>query len=391
MAKYLSPKLCLLLYVFLTPLLFNGGVKANTSAPSPTSSVNLRPFRSFGFIDNKIISNKKFQNKSNWSSKKPTKLDTDKNLFANLARTTSSVQEKIFNIISLLERFTAQNKIQKHLNEKIYHEVFLTIDIPNLPPSMNPKFNLRASAASIENFATTQVFQNCVQPLESPFSKTHKVLDRVNFEECAPAELSSNKINDPIEAKFFDKDYIAVSSAQIGGAANLKTSVNQTFKILEGLKEVAIFRGNKKGKFTVRKNLAEFFSKNFGIALTDEDDPRVYEFAAKWLYTPYLWGGQSKSGIDCSGLALIFADSIYQIKTPRMVGDILAVCKRVDKQDLQQGDFVFFNRGSYVFHMGVYLKNNKFFHASLLAGVMIDDINSPYYKRYYYCGGRLVK
>ena len=64
----------------------------------------------------------------------------------------------------------------------------------------------------------------------------------------------------------------------------------------------------------------------------------------------------------------------------------------VNKEDLKEGDLVFFKiKSKAISHVGVYLGNNKFAHASSSRGVMISNLNEAYWKRYYYKGGRLLE
>jgi lipoprotein Spr len=63
----------------------------------------------------------------------------------------------------------------------------------------------------------------------------------------------------------------------------------------------------------------------------------------------------------------------------------------INKSELKEGDLVFFKIGSRsITHMGVYMGNNKFAHASTSKGVMISDLDEAYWRKYYYKGGRLL-
>ncbi|HEY6083383.1 MAG TPA: NlpC/P60 family protein, partial [Chitinophagaceae bacterium] len=60
------------------------------------------------------------------------------------------------------------------------------------------------------------------------------------------------------------------------------------------------------------------------------------------------------------------------------------------KDRLQEGDLVFFHvRTRRISHVGIYLQNNKFVHASLTQGITISDLTDPYWHRYYVCGGEV--
>ncbi|MDR2465940.1 MAG: C40 family peptidase [Prevotellaceae bacterium] len=116
--------------------------------------------------------------------------------------------------------------------------------------------------------------------------------------------------------------------------------------------------------------------------------PELYELLDQWLGTPYKYGGMSRSGIDCSG----FVSVVYKSLTNRV---IQRSTKDLDKaikitKNLQEGDLVFFEfDGKVVSHVGLYLHNGKFVHASSSRGVTISDLTSDYYVARFKHGGPL--
>ena len=116
---------------------------------------------------------------------------------------------------------------------------------------------------------------------------------------------------------------------------------------------------------------------------------KLYSFVNSWEGTPYKFGGMSKSGTDCSGFSNVLYKEVYGKKLPRTTKDIYGSCRKLGKGDLKEGDLVFFDiQGKKKSHMGVYLQNNRFVHASSSKGVVISDLNNPYYKKYFAGGGR---
>ena len=105
---------------------------------------------------------------------------------------------------------------------------------------------------------------------------------------------------------------------------------------------------------------------------------------------PYKYGGKNKQGIDCSAFTLELLKEVYNKDLTGTSSSISNGCKVISKNNLLEGDLVFFKiESDNISHIGVYLQNNKFVHASTKKGVMIDDLDEPYYKKYFFKGGRI--
>lgn len=116
---------------------------------------------------------------------------------------------------------------------------------------------------------------------------------------------------------------------------------------------------------------------------------KLFSFIDEWYGTPYRFGGSTKDGIDCSAFSSNLMTNVFGVGLPRMAKDQYSVCAHVKRDDLQEGDLVFFHttrKG--ISHVGVYLGNNKFVHASLNYGVTISSLEDPYYSRTFRGGGR---
>ena len=102
-----------------------------------------------------------------------------------------------------------------------------------------------------------------------------------------------------------------------------------------------------------------------------------------WLGTPYKYGKASKSGTDCSGYVM----NIYKEKTgislPHSSTQMFQMGKKIEKGGLKTGDLVFFGGGSGVDHVGVYLGDGNFTHASTSRGVMISPLTDSYWQPRY--------
>lgn len=108
----------------------------------------------------------------------------------------------------------------------------------------------------------------------------------------------------------------------------------------------------------------------------------LYRFITDWTGVTYKLGGMDKKGIDCSGFALILEKEIYGLTLPRRSKDQAEVIKKKNINKLDEGDLIFFAfGGNEVDHVGVYLNNDFFVHASTTRGVVVDDLKLPIYQQ----------
>jgi len=117
---------------------------------------------------------------------------------------------------------------------------------------------------------------------------------------------------------------------------------------------------------------------------------QLYNFIDNWWGTPYRIGGMTQRGVDCSAFTQNLDAAIFNIALPRTAKEQYDACQKISIQDAREGDLVFFNTKGGVSHVGIYLQNNKFVHASSSGGVMISDLNEPYWKKRFLKAGRPV-
>ena len=114
----------------------------------------------------------------------------------------------------------------------------------------------------------------------------------------------------------------------------------------------------------------------------------------KYLGTPYKYGGTTKNGIDCSAFTQKLYKDVFNVDLLRSARLQYTQGKEIsDKDDLQFGDLVFFNTRKRVKpgHVGVYIGENRFAHASSTKGVTISLLDYDYYSRTYMGARRLDK
>jgi lipoprotein Spr len=116
---------------------------------------------------------------------------------------------------------------------------------------------------------------------------------------------------------------------------------------------------------------------------------KMFEFIDDWYGTPYHLGGTTKKGVDCSAFSQFLFASVYGLSIPRTAREQYNLTNRISRTELKEGDLIFFNTRGGISHVGVYLQNNKFVHASTSGGVMISDIFDEYWAKKFVGVGRL--
>jgi murein DD-endopeptidase / murein LD-carboxypeptidase len=140
------------------------------------------------------------------------------------------------------------------------------------------------------------------------------------------------------------------------------------------------------------KKIEKKYASLLNVPEDNISNTRLYSFIDEWYGVPYKYGGKNKNGIDCSNFTSTLYKDIYNRSVSGSSSSIFDQCKVVSRKDLKEGDLVFFKiEKDGISHIGVYLQNNKFVHATTKKGVMINDLDEAYYKKYFYKAGRLSK
>ncbi|MBE2898294.1 C40 family peptidase [Pasteurellaceae bacterium TAE3-ERU1] len=114
---------------------------------------------------------------------------------------------------------------------------------------------------------------------------------------------------------------------------------------------------------------------------------QLQNFYRKWAGVRYRLGGNTKRGIDCSAFVSRAFANVFGVALPRTTSEQRYVGKRINKADLQPGDLIFFRRNR---HVGIYIGNGDFIHASTSQGVTTSSIESGYWARHYSQARRVV-
>jgi lipoprotein Spr len=135
----------------------------------------------------------------------------------------------------------------------------------------------------------------------------------------------------------------------------------------------------------------DYLSQIMGVAMSATSNMKLFHFVYDWIGTPYRFGGDSRRGIDCSAFTKELYSNVFNMDIQRNSRDIFSMVSPVKRDELKEGDLVFFKIHSRrISHVGIYLGNNRFAHASS-RGVAINSLDDAYYKRYFYRGGRMLE
>lgn len=119
-------------------------------------------------------------------------------------------------------------------------------------------------------------------------------------------------------------------------------------------------------------------------------EQRLRAMVDAWYGTPYVLGGAGPTGVDCSAFVQILYRDVLGVPVPRTTAEQSRVGHPVPPDQPQVGDLVFFHPERTQRHVGVYLGDGEFAHASTSQGVMISDLDERYWQRAYWMTRRLL-
>jgi cell wall-associated NlpC family hydrolase len=145
--------------------------------------------------------------------------------------------------------------------------------------------------------------------------------------------------------------------------------------------------GCSSSRKTVSKSSGD---KNAALGNVSSQRRAVVIESMKWMGTPYRYGGNSRNGIDCSG----FVSRMYSrigFELPRTAREMYSCGAAVSLRAVRPGDLVFFSNtaGRGITHVGIYVGNYEFIHASTARGVITSTLEDEYYHRHY-AGARKI-
>lgn len=182
---------------------------------------------------------------------------------------------------------------------------------------------------------------------------------------------------------FYDEDIIEVE--ENGETVKKKKIIQKQVKATQAYKELAS-NSRKLEKVTGEPVLDMITS-----VPASEMGQRIVNEASKYLGVPYVWGGTTPNGFDCSGLVQYVLKDLG-ISISRVTQTQCKEGVPVAKGDLQPGDLVFFESNGDVHHVGIYIGNGQMIHAPHTGDVVrVADLSTPYYEATYYGARRIYK
>lgn len=152
----------------------------------------------------------------------------------------------------------------------------------------------------------------------------------------------------------------------------------------------SVQRSDSKMDRAEKKALLEKYSRLVGESIDTKQLP-LYRFVDTWWGVPYQYGGTTRGGIDCSAFVQQLYQVVYEKDVARSTAELYKQARKIPKRKLRTGDLVFFDLtgAKKITHVGVYLQNGRFAHASTKKGVRIDYLGDAYYSKQKYIAARL--
>ena len=147
-------------------------------------------------------------------------------------------------------------------------------------------------------------------------------------------------------------------------------------------------QGDVQSTKRVSKKIA-YYNKKYGLQLNKKSNLELYAMVEDWLGVPHKDNGCEKSGTDCSCFVKLVYKQVYNQDVGKHSQEMYAKTKRITKEQLDEGDLVFFKtKGDKISHVGIYLNAKKFVHVSSSKGVAVNSLEEKYYLNTYTGAGK---
>ncbi len=176
------------------------------------------------------------------------------------------------------------------------------------------------------------------------------------------------------------------------GCTTPKKDVQIENSMIKENKYKEITKTNIQTNDTLQTPLEELNAKEEKLSKEDnlkEMNKAIMAFYNEWKNVKYVYGGNSKKGIDCSAFTQRIYKEKLDIKIPRTTWTQVKIGKKVKRSELKLGDLIFFKTGVRDRHVGIYMGNGDFMHASI-KGIKFTKVNKPFYKKHYWTARRII-
>lgn len=188
------------------------------------------------------------------------------------------------------------------------------------------------------------------------------------------------------------RNYISgISFTPEGILRTTESGGTKSVKVVEAPVEVKTVRKENTVAAIEKLNVLQIkYAMMIDVDIESLKNISLLNFIEDWFGTRYKYGGETKKGIDCSALTGGLLMAVYGFIVPRTARQQYKMSEKIKREELQEGDLVFFNTTGGVSHVGLYLGNDYFLHASSSQGVTITSLNDSYFSKRYIGAGRVL-
>ena len=235
------------------------------------------------------------------------------------------------------------------------------------------KTNIFTTACMMATFISPSLrgaTAKCVCPGDSTASKTSKTTSKTTTSKTSTSKTSTSSSNKTTAAKTTQSKSSTDKIYSIPSNNTSPLLVSKMSELRQRHAKVAV-----SGTPQEKRNAA--LEKKLLVAFNN------------WRGTKYSFGGDSRSGIDCSALTRRIYREVFNYELPRVSTQQIQKGKRVSAQNLKPGDIVFFKIDGRTNHTAVYIGNSLFINASSSKGVVISSLKTPYWEKFFEFGVRV--
>lgn len=204
----------------------------------------------------------------------------------------------------------------------------------------------------------------------------------INTISITNSDNGGSALNSPVDGISFTPDGI-LRTTESGGTKSIK---NLPAPVVTKEKETPVVE--EKTSIESFSPLQFKYAMLLDVNVESLKNISLLAFIDDWFGTRYRFGGTSKRGVDCSALTSALLLAVYGFNMPRTAREQYRATEHIGRDELKEGDLVFFNTRGGVSHVGIYLGNDHFLQASS-HGVTISSLDEHYYKKRFICGGRV--